>query len=49
MMNVEREPATFVSSGLTLNLAIVGGGRTCKRLLKQLQKNTLPFLNINIE
>jgi two-component system NtrC family sensor kinase len=48
MMNVEREPDTFVSSGLTLNLAIVGGGRTCKRLLKQLQENTLPFLNINI-
>jgi signal transduction histidine kinase len=48
MMNVERKPDTFISSSLTLNLAIVGGGQTCKQLLKQLQENTLPFLNINI-
>ena len=48
MMNAERKPEAFVSSRITLNLAIVGGGRTCKLFLKQLQKNTLPFLNINV-
>jgi len=48
MMNVERKPKAFVSSGITLNLAIVGGGRVCMQFLKHLQKNALPFLNINI-
>ena len=48
MMNVERKPEAFISSGITLSLAIVGGGRTCKLFLRQLQKNALPFLNINI-
>jgi signal transduction histidine kinase len=48
MMNAKRKPEAFVSSRITLNLAIVGGGRTCKLFLKQLQKNTLPFLNINV-
>jgi PAS domain S-box-containing protein len=52
MMNPASQPEsqkeTWPPSGLTLNLAIVGGGRTCKRFLKQLQINALPFLNINI-
>jgi acetaldehyde dehydrogenase (acetylating) len=31
-----------------VNLAIVGGGRTCKYFLELLQKEPLPYLNINI-
>jgi len=47
-MKVKRKPDAFASSGIILNLAVVGGGRACKLFLTQLQKNALPFLNINI-
>ena len=33
---------------LTLNLAIVGGGKSCKALLELFQKDLLPDLTINI-
>ena len=33
---------------LTLNLAIVGGGRTCKSFLKLIQTNPIPEINIHI-
>ena len=33
---------------LTLNLAIVGGGRTCKSFLKLLQTNPIPEIDIHI-
>jgi two-component system, NtrC family, sensor kinase len=33
---------------LKLNLAIVGGGRTCRYFLELLQKNHFPFLSIHI-
>ncbi len=36
------------STRLTLNIAIVGGGRTCKLLLNFLQNNSLPFLDLNL-
>ena len=32
----------------TINLAIVGGGRTCKRFLELLQNESLPYLDINV-
>ena len=32
----------------TINLAIVGGGRTCEFFLELLQKEPFPYLNINI-
>ena len=48
MMNTASQPETLPSSRLSLNLAIVGGGRTCRQFLQHLQKNALPFLNINI-
>ena len=35
-------------SAHALNLAIVGGGRTCKFFLELLQKEPLPYLQINI-
>ena len=31
-----------------LNVAIVGGGKTCKYFLEQLQQDLLPYLHINI-
>ena len=31
-----------------VNLAIVGGGRACKFFLELLQKESLPYLNINV-
>ncbi|MBT8358890.1 MAG: PAS domain-containing protein [Desulfobacterales bacterium] len=33
---------------LSLNIAIVGGGRTCKFFLELLQTNSFPYLDINI-
>ena len=33
---------------LTLNLAIVGGGKTCKFFLELIKKESFPFLNIKI-
>ncbi len=36
------------SNRLTLNIAIVGGGKTCKLLLEFLQNNPLPFLDLNL-
>ena len=35
-------------SAHAINLAIVGGGRTCKFFLELLQKEPLPYLKINI-
>ena len=40
----QRQP----SDKLTLNLAIVGGGRACKLFLELLQSSEIPYLNINI-
>jgi len=36
------------SSKLSLNVAVVGGGKTCKLFLELLQAKTLPFLDINL-
>jgi len=33
---------------LTVNIAIVGGGRACNYFLKLLQSDTLPLLNVNL-
>ena len=33
---------------LSLNIAVVGGGKTCKLFLELLQTNALPFLDINL-
>lgn len=36
------------SNQLSMNVAVVGGGKTCKLFLELLQKKTLPFLDINL-
>jgi len=33
---------------LSVNIAIVGGGRACNFFLKLLQSNSFPFLRVNI-
>jgi len=42
------EPLESYAQELTLNLAVVGGGKTCKALLELLREDLLPDLTINI-
>ena len=47
-MTIPDAPEKSQNSKLTLNLAIVGGGRACKFFLELLEKTALPFLDINL-
>lgn len=48
MMNTASQPEPSFSSDLTVNLAIVGGGRTCKLLLEHLRKSSFSDLSVNV-
>ena len=48
MMDIQNEIWNKNAEGLTMNLAIVGGGRTCKSFMESLRKRSLPYLEINI-
>ncbi len=48
MLALPSNQADNGSNRLTLNIAIVGGGKTCKFLLEFLQNNPLPFLDLNL-
>ena len=43
-----RQPTTIVPNKLPLNVAIVGGGKTCKFFLDLFQAETFPYLNIKL-
>lgn len=47
-MKVFDHPENPSFRGISLNLAVVGGGQTCQRLLQRLRSGSLPFLQINI-
>ena len=45
---MSKESNQLYPSKLSLNVAIVGGGRACKFLLEFLQNESFPYLNINL-
>ncbi len=47
-MDTINHPNKNVLKTLSLNIAIVGGGRTCRFFLELLQVNSFPFLDIHI-